>query len=213
MMIRKPICHIVCALPQDYALRPAPGDLVVAADGGFARLNGVRADLVVGDFDSLGYVPEGENVIRHPAEKDDTDAMLAARLGLERGYRAFLLYGGAGGRLDHTLANIQTLAFLRENGARAALPGQGETITVLANETLRFREGLSGVVSVFSYGGAARGVFERGLKYPLADATLTDDRPLGVSNAFTGRAAEVSVRDGKLLVLYAGAPEDSDLFD
>ncbi len=211
-MQQPPICYIVCALPQNHKLSPAPGDLVIAADGGYAHLNGIHADLVVGDFDSLGYVPAGESVVRHPAEKDDTDTMLAARIGIERGYRAFVLLGGVGGRLDHTLANIQTLAFLRENGARAALRGEEETITFLQDESLRFRAGLSGIVSVFSYGATAAGVYERGLAYALTDATLTDTNPLGVSNAFTGEIAEVSVRAGRLVVLYAGLPEDSDLF-
>ena len=206
------ICYIVCALPQNHAFKPNPGDLVIAADGGFAQLGGVHADLVVGDFDSLGFVPAGEHVLRHPAEKDDTDTMLAARIGLERGYRAFVLLGGVGGRLDHTLANIQTLAFLRENGARAALLGEAETITLLQDESLRFRAGLSGIVSVFSFGAVVKGVFERGLAYALDNATLTDTNPLGVSNAFTGEAAEVSVREGRLLVLFAGLPVDSDLF-
>lgn len=212
-MIKIPICYIVCALPQTHLLQPKNGDLVIAADGGYAHLHGIHADLVVGDFDSLGYIPEGETVVRHPAEKDDTDTMLAARIGLARGYRAFLLLGGVGGRLDHTLANIQTLAFLRENGARAALLSERETITLIQNETLRFHAGLDGIVSVFSYGASAEGVYERGLAYALNDATLTDTNPLGVSNAFTGAVAEVSVRAGRLVVLYTGAPEDSDLLD
>lgn len=207
-----PVCYIVCALPQSHTLAPRPGDLVLAADGGYAQLSGIHPDLVVGDFDSLGYVPEGEAVVRHPEKKDDTDTMLAAKIGIERGYRAFVLLGGVGGRLDHTLANIQTLAFLRENGARAALLGEGETITLLQNEGLRFRAGLSGIVSVFCYGETAVGVYERGLSYALNDATLTDTNPLGVSNAFTGAPAEVSVRCGRLVVLYAGLPEDCSLF-
>lgn len=208
-----PMCYIVCALPQQHTFQPQSSDLVIAADGGYAQLGGIRADLVVGDFDSLGYVPQNESVVRHPAEKDDTDTMLAARIGLERGYRAFILLGGVGGRLDHTLANIQTLAFLRENDAHAALIGQEETITLLQNESLRFRAGLSGIVSVFAFGERATGVYERGLAYALNDATLTDTNPLGVSNAFTGEAAEVSVREGRLVVLYAGKPQDSSLFD
>lgn len=211
-MSNTPTCYIICALPQNHSFSPKPGDLVIAADGGYAHMGGVKPDLVVGDFDSLGYVPAGEQVVRHPAEKDDTDTMLAAKVGIERGYRAFVLLGGVGGRLDHTLANIQTLAFLREHGARAALIGEGETITLLHNESLRFRAELSGIVSVFSYGAVAYGVYERGLAYALTDATLTDTNPLGVSNAFTGAPAEVSVREGRLLVLYAGLPEDSDLF-
>lgn len=211
-MSKTSVCYIICALPQNHRLSPAPGDLVIAADGGYAHMGGIKPDLVVGDFDSLGYVPNGESVVRHPAEKDDTDTMLAARIGIERGYRTFLLLGGVGGRLDHTLANIQTLAFLRESGARAALIGENETITLIHNEALRFRAGLSGIISVFSYGAVAYGVYERGLAYALTDATLTDTNPLGVSNAFTGEPAEVRVRDGRLVVLFAGLPEDSDLF-
>jgi thiamine pyrophosphokinase len=212
-MTKNPVCYIVCALPQHHAFTPAPGDLVIAADGGYAHLGDIRADLVVGDFDSLGYVPTGENVVLHPAEKDDTDTMLAARIGLAHGYRAFLLLGGIGGRLDHTLANIQTIAFLRDNGARAALLGEGETITLIQDEALRFREGLAGKISIFSYGAVAAGVYERGLAYALTDATLTDTNPLGVSNAFTGEAAEVCVKQGRLVVVYAGTPEDCGLFD
>lgn len=207
-----PVCYIVCALPQRHAFSPEPGDLVIAADGGYAQLGGIRPDLVVGDFDSLGYVPQGEEIVRHPAEKDDTDTMLAAKIGIARGFRLFVLLGGVGGRLDHTLANIQTLAFLRENGARAALLGEAETITLIQDESLHFRAGLSGTISVFSFGETALGVYERGLAYALNDATLRDTNPLGVSNGFTGEAAEVSVRQGRLLVLYAGLVEDSDLF-
>lgn len=206
------VCYIVCALPQGKPFSPKSGDLVVAADAGYRQLGGVKADYVVGDFDSLGYEPEGERILRHPAEKDDTDTLLAAKLGLSLGYRAFVLLGGVGGRLDHTLANIQTLAYLHARGAKACLVGEMETIALLEGGTLRFRAGLSGVVSVFAYGGRATGVYERGLAYPLTDATLTDDFPLGVSNAFTGAPAEIAVEHGRLLVLWSAEREDSDLF-
>jgi thiamine pyrophosphokinase len=211
-MNRQPICTIVCALPLAVPPEKQAGDLVIAADAGYRNLGGVSPDYVVGDFDSLGYVPEGERVLRHPPEKDDTDTMLAAKLGLSLGYRAFVLLGGLGGRLDHTLANIQTLAYLRGRGAKACLAQEGETVTLIENETLRFRAGLSGNVSVFAYGASARGVYERGLRYPLTDAHLTDDFPLGVSNAFTGAPASVSVSDGRLLVIYGAGIRDSDLF-
>ena len=165
---------------------------------------------MVGDFDSLGYVPEGERIVRHPAEKDDTDTLLAVKLGLSLGYRVFELLGGVGGRLDHTLANIQTLAYLHARGARACLVSAEETIAIIERETLRFRAGLSGVVSVFAYDKIARGVYERGLQYPLTNATLTDDFPLGVSNAFTSAPAEISVERGRLLVLWNAGVEHSD---
>lgn len=206
------ICYIVCALPQEQPFSPNPGDLVIAADAGYRQLGGIKPDYVVGDFDSLGYEPKGERILRHPAEKDDTDTMLAVKLGLSLGYSAFVLFGGVGGRLDHTLANIQTLAYLHAHGAKACLVGKDETIAILEGRTLRFRARLSGVVSVFAYDERATGVYERGLQYPLTDATLTDDFPLGVSNAFTGAPAEISVEHGRLLVLWGAALADSDLF-
>lgn len=212
-MSKQSVCYIVCALPQERLLAPQTGDLVIAADAGYLQLGGVKPDYVVGDFDSLGYVPEGERIVRHPAEKDDTDTLLAVKLGLSLGYRVFLLLGGVGGRLDHTLANIQTLAYLHARGARASLVSAQETIAIIEGETLRFRAGLSGVVSVFAYGETATGVYERGLRYPLNDATLTDDVPLGVSNAFTGEPAEISVQHGRLLVLWGAGVADSDFFE
>ena len=104
------ICYIVGSRPPgEIALARGREALVIAADGGLRHLEaqGLTADLIVGDFDSLGRVPEGDNILRHPVEKDDTDMLLAVRTGLDRGYRVFVLYGGLGGRLDHTYANLQ----------------------------------------------------------------------------------------------------------
>lgn len=91
----KPLCIIAGAMEPEWVPMPGPGDLLIAADGGLAHLSrrGLTPHLVVGDFDSLGWTPEGDNVLRHPAEKDDTDTMLAVRTGLERGHRDFLLLG------------------------------------------------------------------------------------------------------------------------
>ena len=110
-------CVIFCAAEFDGLLRPLEEqDFVIAADGGLAHTQalGIIPDAVLGDFDSLGYTPEGAHVF--PVEKDDTDAMLAVRLGLEKGFREFWFYGAMDGpRLDHTVANFQALAFLRSH--------------------------------------------------------------------------------------------------
>ena len=91
--------------------RPAPGDTVIAADGGWrvCREEGIVPDLLLGDFDSLHTVPDFARIRRVPVEKDDTDMMLAIKEGLARGETAFHLYGGVGGRTDHTIANLQGL--------------------------------------------------------------------------------------------------------
>ena len=143
-------------------------------------------------------------------EKDDTDAMLAVRRGLELGYREFLLYGSLDGpRLDHTVANFQTLQFLADRGAVGYLVGNRSIVTVVKNGSIAFPAGLSGNLSVFCMGADARGVTERGLYYTLEDGVLTSGFPLGVSNHFTGEPAHISVRDGSLLVIWdkaAGFP-------
>jgi thiamine pyrophosphokinase len=136
-------------------------------------------------------------------EKDDTDAMLAVRRGLERGCRQFLLYGSLDGpRLDHTVANFQTLQFLADHGAFGCLIGKATIAAVIKNGTLCFPAGLEGTVSVFCSGPAARGVTLEGLYYPLENGTLTPGFPLGASNHFTGKEARIRVEDGSLLVLW-----------
>ena len=197
-------CIVFCAAEFDGLAEPiGPEDFVIAADGGWKHTEQLNLvpDEVLGDFDSLGYVPQGANVF--PVEKDDTDAMLAARRGLALGYDHFVFYGSLDGpRLDHTVANFQTLQFLADNGATGYLIGNTYLATVITNETLIFPAGAEGILSLFCLGPDAKGVSIEGLHYPLEGGTLTCGFPLGVSNHFTGEAAEISVEEGSLLVLW-----------
>ena len=129
--------------------------------------------------------------------------MRAVRQGLQLGYREFVIYGGLDGqRLDHTVANYQTLQFLAENGAVGYLVGKEYIVTVVRNETIRFPAVKEGILSLFCLGPDARGVTIRGLQYPLENGTLTSGFPLGVSNHFVGSAAEIAVKDGSLLCMW-----------
>ena len=197
-------CVIFCAAEFDKLAMPlASDDYVLAADGGLAHVQklGLTPNGIIGDFDSLGFVPTGAEVF--PVEKDDTDAMLAARKGLELGFRDFLFYGSLDGpRLDHTIANFQTLQFLADHDARGYLVGRDYIITVVKDETIRFEAGAEGILSVFCLGPDAHGVTLEGLYYPLKDGTLTSGFPLGVSNHFTEQAASITVTDGSLLVMW-----------
>ena len=204
-----PVCWVFGAAPQSalpkLGCRPGPEDFVIAADGGLRLCEalGLTPHLLLGDLDSLGEsVPAGLPLRRLPVEKDDTDTLAALREGLARGYRFFRLYGGTGGRFDHTLANLQSLLFLARQGATATLYDPHFTATLLENGSLRFPAGLCGTVSVFAFGGPAEGVCETGLKYQIENVRLTPDFPLGVSNALLGQEAEISVKSGALLILY-----------
>lgn len=183
--------------------RPAPGDLVIAADAGYLLCQklAITPDLVLGDFDSMAE-PSGVAVHRSPVEKDDTDAMLALKTGLEKGCDAFYLYGFTGGkRLDHTLANLQSLLFLRRRGTRGWLYGDDFLWTAIENESLTVQKEVEwGLFSAFCLGDRAEGVDETGLQYPLCNAVLTPEFPLGVSNHFLEQEAVISVRRGALLV-------------
>lgn len=199
-----PLCIIAGAMDPGAMPSIPESALLIAADGGLAHLERRRLTphLIVGDFDSLGRVPEGDNIIRHPVEKDDTDTMLAIKTGLARGYRQFVLYGCLGGRLDHTYANLQALSYLADHDASGWLLGQGMAATVIRNSRLDFAPGHQGTISVFCPNGEARGVDLVGLYYPLQDAVLTSSFPLGVSNQFTETAASVAVKEGSLLVMW-----------
>ena len=196
-------CVIFCAAGfSDLAEAIQKDDLLIAADGGLAHTKtaGLTPDIILGDFDSLGYIPEGAQVF--PVEKDDTDAMLAVRKGLELGFRRFLLYGSLDGpRLDHTVANFQTLQFLADRGAIGYLIGKDHIVTLIKNTSLSFPASATGILSVFCWGPDARGVTLEGLKYNANNVTLTPGFPLGVSNEFIGTPAQITVGDGSLLVI------------
>ena len=181
----------------------AADDLVIAADGGWRPLLrcGIRPDLVIGDFDSSDR-PADLPVLSFPVRKDQTDMQLALAEGFARGYRRFAIYGGTGGRADHTLANLQCLLHLSRQGARAVLYGRDIAYCSLTGGTLRFPAGMRGTLSVFAQGGDAVGVTETGLSYSLQEATLCPDDPLGVSNAFVGQPSTVTVRQGSLLLCW-----------
>ena len=190
-----------------YGLRErpgAPGDFVIAADAGYRHCleAGIVPDLLLGDFDSMDQPADFTNVHRSPVEKDDTDTMLAVRTGLERGCTDFFLYGGTGGRrLDHTLANLQTLLFLRRRGARGYLYDNDFIWTVIENESLTVEKTVEwGLFSAFCLGDRAEGVDETGLQYPLENAVLTPDFPVGVSNHIQEPTAVITVRRGALAV-------------
>ena len=198
------ICYIVGA-GEDCGLdfQPAAEDLVIAADGGYERLLrvGIKPDLIIGDFDSLGYTPREDQVIVLPTVKDVTDTWAAIEQAQKRGYREFHLYGCTGGRVEHTFANIQTAAALAECGQSCLIFGKNQVITAISEQTLCFSAKAEGYISVFSHTDRCC-VTLKGLKYELEDAALSNRFPLGVSNEFVGKAASISVTGGIAVLIY-----------
>lgn len=199
-------CFIFGSAPiSGLPVMPKDNDFVIAADGGLLHLRrlGIKADIIIGDFDSLSRRPDGDNVIVHPAEKDATDMALAISEAVSRGATQIFLYGGVGGnRLDHTVANMQTVCYYAQRGVTCYLIGGGNVITAIHNQSVAFSADADGIVSVFCNGVPATGVSLTGLKYPLDRVALSPVTPLGVSNEFQHQPAEISVEYGTLMLIF-----------
>nr|WP_317411971.1 thiamine diphosphokinase [uncultured Solibaculum sp.] len=182
-------------------------DFILCADGGLALAQrlGLKPHLAVGDFDSYhgDSLPKDIEVIKVPPEKDDTDTMLAIRLAMKRGFHHILLLGGIGGRLDHTFANIQSMAWAAEQGAVLWMADHQNEATVLTPGVHRILKRDGYKLSLFGIGEGAFGITLKGLQYPLADAALTMTTPLGVSNEWKDEIAQIELKKGMLLLVLS----------
>ena len=180
-------------------------DFIICADGGYEYRDmlGREADMVVGDFDSLGRIPEAENRIVLPCEKADTDMAVAIDEGLQKGYRDFVLFGAlGGGRIDHSIGNIQLLRYIASKGARGEIRHGKNVLVAFKNSEITFGSDKRGYVSVFSLTDESKGVTIENLKYETDNITMYSHLTKGLSNEFIGKQSRISVSDGILLIVY-----------
>ena len=208
-----------CAILSGGTFSPLDGiekaTFIIACDKGYtyAEQCSIVPQLFVGDFDSyIGTITDTVPSLNLPKEKDDTDTMLAVKTALEQGCDTVYIYGGTGGkRLDHTLANLQTLLFLRRRGAQGYLYDDDFVWTAIENESLTVEKTVEwGLFSAFCLGDRAEGIDEIGFQYPLSDAVLTPEFPLGVSNHILEPTATITVRKGTLAVGWQLPPLSND---
>ena len=194
--------------PSLVTFRPSPGDLILAADSGFrtARLFGVVPDILLGDFDSLGSLPPlppSAELVRVPAEKDDTDTQLAVSVALSRGADFVMIIGGLGGRPDHSFANLAVLEDLARRGIPALLDSGRTRARFLSSGSVALsRETRFRYLSLLPADRTVRGVTLEGVKYPLSSAVLhRRSAGFSISNEITSPLATVSVSSGSLWIL------------
>lgn len=178
-------------------------EYVIAADGGVKVLEelNIIPDIILGDFDSLGYVPKGDNVLLYKVEKDDTDMMLAVEKAVESGYNNIEIFGGTGGRIDHTIANFQTMLWASRKGCKIKMLDAQYEYYVITDEELILGKKDTEDLSVFALGSEAKGVTIQGAKYVTNNIELTPDNPMAVSNSFIGNDVSISVKKGSLLII------------
>lgn len=213
-------CVIFSALIEgygDWIVKKTKDAFVICADGGYALAKelGVKTDLLIGDFDSYdGQMPSEDDIeiIRVSSIKDDTDTGLCLRSALERGYRDITIIGGVGGRLSHTMANLQSMAMTAKKAERISMIDGFRNVTVLRGPgelslnadrdfPLNEDENAKHYLSIFAHGGDCIDVSIKGVFYPLENAVLNCDYPLGVSNEMTEKTAEISLKKGTLIVI------------
>ncbi|MBE6606868.1 MAG: thiamine diphosphokinase [Ruminococcaceae bacterium] len=189
---------------------PHESDYIIAADRGYlyAENLGVKPDCVIGDFDSLGRIPNHDNLTVLPCEKDDTDTSFAVKRALEMGFKKIFILGGLGGRFDHTFANVQLLAYIARNNAVGFLVGEREVMTVIKDSTVTLYGESGQILSLFSLTEKSYGVCEKGFKYELENAELESCSVLGTSNELLEKKAEISVKKGELLICAKSLKSD-----
>lgn len=199
----KKICHIVGA-GEFVNFSPAKNDIVIAVDGGYEHLKNtnIKPNLLIGDFDSIKIIPDEIKKIKLPTEKDFTDTYAAICEGIKFGCEIFHIYGGIGGRISHTLANIQLLANFSAQKLNCYLHAKDWTMAAITNDKILFDEKYKGYVSIFSHTDKSFGVNIIGLKYELQNAIISNKFPLGISNEFIQKKSIVSVENGTLIIVY-----------
>ncbi len=199
-------CWIFCGAPTyKFNIMPPTNVFVIAADSGYTLLKekNIKPNILLGDFDSfIGTKPHDCEIIVAPTEKDDTDTMLAVKTALSRGYDDITIAASIGGRLDHTFANMQTLAYISANGGRGCLIGENDTVYFCTKGEYNFPKIDNMYFSVFSYTEEAN-ISLNGTKYTLNNYCLTNKFPLGVSNEIIDEEGHLIVNDGQIIVIFS----------
>ena len=199
-------CYIGGAGEMRCKISPDAEDILIAADGGYDSLAamGLMPAAVVGDLDSVSKLPEGVEIIKHPVRKDYTDMHLCYLEGKRRGAGRFFIYGGTGGRSDHTFANYSLLLYAARCGDEAYLiDNDGYSFVLPRGKAVRFPENHGEHISVFAIGADAT-VSIKGFEYECEDLRLTPELPVGVSNSSKDCEGIIEVCQGFALVMVSG---------
>ena len=191
--------------PDNITEHPKGDDLRIAADSGYnnAKLLGEKIDILIGDFDSIGQMPDdgGMEIQRVPAEKDLTDTQIALEVAVSKGADDIIIVGGLGGRLDHTLSTLAILEDMNERHIHGYITdGQSRAHFIRSTSTLIARSAYK-YLSLIATEEKVKGVSIDGCKYPLKNATLGRRMQYAVSNEITCNVALISVKKGGLYII------------
>lgn len=169
-----------------------------AADAGYKMALDMKLHLkhILGDFDSADR-PDLSNVIVFPKEKDQTDSELALDFAVAKGYNSIWFIAPFGGRIDHTVANLNLLLYARSLGVSLKLY-DGENFVCLFDEGIYHPSDEYQYYSFFPTEETAM-ISLSGFKYPLDRFTIKRERSLCVSNESKDSNLKVEVHQGSVL--------------
>ena len=186
-------------------------DVFIAVDRGleFLYQEGLVPTHIVGDFDSIdpkviSYYKESTQIpIRefNPV-KDASDTEIAIRMAIDLGVKELWIIGGTGTRLDHVMANIQTLKIAQEANVKAYIVDNHNKISLLSGKTVLLQEEAYGkYFSLFPLGGKVEGLTIQGAKYPLKNHTLEPHDSLCVSNQYANEQVTIEFERGTIVFM------------
>jgi thiamine pyrophosphokinase len=163
-----------------------------------------------GDFDSVTEEEReqinnySDDVKLYKPEKDETDLELAINWAISEGAETIRLFGATGGRMDHTLANLQLLLknlTANPNVSLEIIDRKNIVTIVNAGSYTIQKESDFPYVSFFPYGSEIIGLTLDGFKYPLKDRNLPVSSTLCISNEIIEDYGNFSFVSGILMVI------------
>lgn len=185
-------------------------DVIICADNGMkhARHLGILPNLIVGDFDSsvqedLEYFKERQVPVQaFSSVKDETDTEIALDTAIKMGADSVDIFGGAGTRLDHTLANVHLLYKALMQGVSAKLINAYNTVCLI-DKKIELYGNKGDIISLLPFSSSVSGINTENLGYPIKNGSFVMGKPYGVSNYMLSDTASVTIQEGLLLVIKA----------
>jgi thiamine pyrophosphokinase len=173
------------------------GKRVICADGAYsyAAEMDIEVELLIGDMDSIKYVPKTVNITRFSSDKDATDGQLALDEAIRRGAKDITIIGASGGRDDHYMGNLILLYRALKKGVSARIITDHCDIFMF-DKSVRFPVKKNYYLSIVPFGGLLHIMNTEGLKYRICDKVLMLDETLGISNVTTAGSVYIEVKSG-----------------
>jgi len=169
--------------------------------------NFIIPDYIVGDLDSieekvLNYFKDTETIFKKfNSEKDETDTELGILLCNSLKCKTIDIIGALGGRIDHTISNINILCYMKNLRICGRIIAEKEIIYIIENESINLSLKSGSIISIIPIKNDSLGVTLKGFKYNLDNYDIRFSSPIGISNVAKNENCFIEVKKGSLLIV------------